>query len=284
VAADGFDPARLCRPFEASLALVEQLAATHADQLLTITSSPELPETSTRAGLRAARELAELLGTVVPMHVCASPDSRAACGPHELAEVGLLGPRLLAAHCNAIEPSDVGCLGTAGIGVVHCPSASRALGATQLTPLAALRTAGAIGALGLDNASLHPGVDLFAEAREAALVARSQGARLSGDDLVALLTSEAARAIGMSDRIGSLEVGKRGDLVLLDASRPHWWPRSDRWVDTVMSCARADDVTAVLVDGSVVAHDGLAVRHGEPHRLDAAARRIRAQRGDPTVS
>ena len=280
---DGFDPARLCRPYAESLALVEELATAHADQLLTIAPAPELPETSTPEGLRATRALAAALGTVVPIHTCASPESRAVCGPQELAEVGLLGPQLLAAHCNAVEPQDIGCLGTAGIGVVHCPSASRALGATQQTPLAALRAAGVSGALGLDNASLHAGVDLFAEAREAALVARSQGAIWTGDDLVALLTSEAARAIGMGDRVGSLEVGKRGDLLLLDASRPHWWPRGDRWVDTIVRCARADDVTAVLVEGSVVAHDGLAVRHGEPHRLDAAARRIRALRWDDAV-
>lgn len=275
---DGFDPERLCRPVGESLDLVAELAAAHSDHLMSVTPSPELPETSTAAGLRAARELAETLGSVVPMHVCASPSSRAACGPNELAEVGLLGPQLLAAHCSAVDEQDVAWLGGAGIGVAHCPTSSRALGRSPLTPLAALRAAGARGALGLDNASLHSGVDLFAEAREAALVATSQGQHLAADDLIAMLTAEAAVAIGMGDRIGSLEVGKRGDVVLLDASRPHWWPRADRWADTIMQCARADDVTAVLVDGTVVAHDGLSVRHGEPHRLDAAARRLRALR------
>ena len=273
------DVARLCRPIDESLAMTAVLAAHRADALLTVTPSPELPEMSTAAGMQAALALATELGAVLPMHVCASPPSRAAWGPVELAELGIAGPQLLAAHCSSVDTDDVARFGAARIGVAHCPSASRALGGTTWTPLAALRRAGARGALGLDNRSLHTGHDLFVEARQARLVAAGQGEVLDGAALLDLLTREAAAAIGLADVVGALQTGRRADLVLLDAGGAHWWPRRDRWVDTVVDCATAADVSVVMVDGQVVARGGSSFATTDAPGVDRAARRIRAAMG-----
>jgi cytosine/adenosine deaminase-related metal-dependent hydrolase len=269
----GIDPGRLCRPFDESLAWVEALASRWAEQegRLTITPSPELPETSTAEGLQAAYRLARRLGAVLPIHLCASPPSRAAFGPDDAAELGILGPGLLAAHCSAVEEHDVAVLGAAHVGVAHCPSASIAMGADVFTPLARLRAAGATGGLGLDNASLHWGGDLFEEARRAGDVAARTGAPLDAVTLLDLITIEGATAAGLGASVGSLEVGKRADLVVLDTSGAHW-ARGDDWPAAIIGCARASDVHAVFVDGQQLRPDAA------PHaaELAAAQARIRA--------
>jgi 5-methylthioadenosine/S-adenosylhomocysteine deaminase len=274
------DPARLCRPAGESLALVEELAARfvrHGGRIL-VTPSPELPEMVTEEGLVAAGRLARQLGAVLPIHLCASPESRAAFGPEDLGRLGLAGERVLAAHCSAVDPDDIARLGAARVSFAHCPSASRALGATRHTPVAALRRAGARGGIGLDNASLHPGTDLFAEAREAMLAARVAGDPLDAAALLDLLTIEGATAIGLGEVVGSLEPGKHADMVVLDAGGPHWWPRAASWPATIVTSARASDVSTVLVDGEVVAQDGLTRSGFDGAALDRAARRLRVLR------
>ncbi|MCU1394015.1 MAG: amidohydrolase [Ilumatobacteraceae bacterium] len=275
----GIDPQRLCRPYQDTLDMVARLDGGHRGDRLSVTPSPELPDMCTAEGLRAAHEMATAFGTKLPMHTCTSPPSRAACGPDELEAFGLLGPDLLAAHCSALDDTDIARIGGAGVGVAHCPSSSRALGGTKLTPMVALRRAGASGGLGLDNQSLQAGSDLFSEARQAILGAAGQGDVLSAQAALDLLTAEGARTIGLGDRCGSIEVGRFADLVALDTSRAHWWPRGSDWPTSIITCARADDVELVMVAGAVVARGGLALVGGDHHGLDAAARRIRTARG-----
>jgi 5-methylthioadenosine/S-adenosylhomocysteine deaminase len=264
------DPARLCRPADVSLAEVEDLARRHTSGRLRVTVSPELPEMVTDGGFRAAAALARDLGAVLPVHLCASRESRAACGPEDLDRLGVLGPGLLGAHCTAVDRDDIVALGAAGVGVAHCPSASRALGATVPTPVAALRRAGARCGLGLDNASLHPGSDLFAEARAATAWARAAGDPLDAADALDLITVEAAAAAGLDGEVGALVPGLRADLILLDAGGPHWCPRPTTWSEALVTCARADDVRTVVVDGRLVVPELVASTD-----LDAAARRLR---------
>jgi 5-methylthioadenosine/S-adenosylhomocysteine deaminase len=154
--------------------------------------------------------------------------------------------------------------------VAHCPSASRVLGAAAPTPVAALRRAGARCGLGLDNASLHPGSDLFAEARSAIAWARAAGDPLDAADALDLITVEAAAAAGLEGEVGALVPGLRADLIVLDAGGPHWCPRPTAWSEAVVTCARADDVRTVVLDGRIV-----VPRLVDGTDLDAASRRLR---------
>jgi len=95
-----------------------------------------------------------------------------------------------------------------------------------------------------------------------------------------LLTIEGAAAIGLGAEIGSIEPGKRADLVVLDTSGPHWSSRpAGSWPATVVACARATDVRTVLVDGQVVATDGYATVQADDVALEHAAGRLRSMRG-----
>jgi 5-methylthioadenosine/S-adenosylhomocysteine deaminase len=275
----GIDPVRLCRPADVSLAETEGLATRHhrADGGRTLVApSPELPEMATEGGLVAAAALAARLGMVMPVHLCASPESRAAFGPADLERLGLLGPSVLGAHCSAVDDHDVATLGGGHVAIAHCPSAARVLGAERFTPVAALRRAGSACGIGLDNASLHDDSDLFAEAREAMLIASDAGDAVAAAAMLDLLTIEGATTIGLGAEIGSIEVGKRADLVVLDTSGPHWMPRADAWPGTIVACARATDVRTVIVDGLVVATDGCTKVQADSAALAQATLRLRS--------
>ncbi|QYG93147.1 amidohydrolase family protein [Iamia sp. SCSIO 61187] len=274
----GFPVAAVLAPADAALDQVAGLAARHhgsADGRIRVAPSPELPEAVSPAAFRAARDLAAELGTPLPLHLCASPASRAACGPGELDAMGVLDAGLLAAHCTAVDDADIAALAGAGVAVAHCPTSNLALRGA-VTPVAAFRRAGAPVGLGLDNGSLNPRLDLLGEARAAIAASIARGDPLAPSDVLAMATIEGARAVGLADVTGSIEVGKRADLVLLDTGGDHWWPHADI-VDAVVEQSRPTDVRLVMVDGAVVAVDGVAV-HVPVDRpaLVALAARVRA--------
>jgi 5-methylthioadenosine/S-adenosylhomocysteine deaminase len=276
------DVADLCRDSDSSLAEVERLAAIHhrADGGRTsVTPAPELPETSSSRGLADAFALATRLGTVMPLHLCASPPSRAAYGPAELLRDGLADPRLLAAHVSAVDDDDVGALGGAGIGVAHCPRSAQALGSARLTPVGSLRRAGARCGIGLDNASLNPSRDLFAEARAAQRASVVAGDPLDATTLFRMLTTEGASAAGLDGVVGELRPGRQADLIVVDTSGPHWAPRRATWVETLVASATAADVRTVLVDGRVVVTSGVPVTGVDGRAIDRAVEHIATAMG-----
>lgn len=274
----GFPIERVLAPADVALDQVRELAARHhrrEDGRLRVAPSPELGELCAPGALRDALALATDLGVPLPLHLCASPESRAAFGVTDLEAAGLLDARVLAAHCTAIDDRDVAVLADADVAIAHCPTSNLALRGA-VTPAAALRRAGARVGLGLDNGSLNPRLDLLGEARAA--IAASIGRRdpLGVDDVLAMATIDGARAVGLGHLVGSIERGKRADLVLLDASADHWWPHEDI-ARAVVEQSRVTDVRTVLVDGRVVVDDGRAVHVTvDRGRVEAVAARVRA--------
>lgn len=261
LARPGFPVTAVLAPAEEALDQVAGLAARHHGAgagRVRVTPSPELPEAVAPSAFRAARDLAASLGTPLPVHLCASPASRAACGPADLAAIDVLGPHLLAAHCTAVDDADIAVLAGAGATVAHCPTSNLALRGA-VTPVAAFRRAGTAVGLGLDNGSLNPRLDLLGEARAAVAASIGRGDPLAPADVLAMATIDGARAVGLADQVGSIEVGKRADLVLLDTDGDHWWPHADI-ADAVVEQSRPTDVALVLCDGEVVATGGVATR------------------------
>lgn len=124
--------------------------------------------------------------------------------------LGVLLPGTLCIHCVQIDAADIGLLKTDNASVAHCPSSNRAHHHGK-APLAALRAAGVPTGLGTDSVVSVGELDLWAEAGAAGLAA---------DDALRMLTIEGARALGWEAEIGSLEVGKAGDLAVLTALPP----------------------------------------------------------------
>ena len=201
--------------------------------------APHAPYTVGDATLRQIGMLAEELDTGIHMHVHETrfevEQSVARTGKRPLAhldEAGLLGPRLQAVHMTQLDDAEIRRLAEAGVQVIHCPESNLKL-ASGFCPVQRLLDAGVTVALGTDGAASNNDLDLFAELRTAALLAKGvsgDAAAVPAEQALRMATLDGARALGLSERIGSLVPGKAADVVAVDLSgletRPLYHPVS----------------------------------------------------------
>jgi len=179
-----------------------------------------------------------------------------------LATVNLTSPRLCAAHCVWIEDREMGILADRGVKALHCPSSNLKLG-SGIAPVTEMRKRGISVSLGTDGAACNNRLDMFEEMRLAALLqaARSGPGALPARDALWMATRGGAEALGLDAEIGSIEPGKRADLIVVDRDRPHLVPGGDP-CSTIVYAARGADVRTTVVDGE------LLVDRFEPVRAD----------------
>jgi 5-methylthioadenosine/S-adenosylhomocysteine deaminase len=218
------------------------------------------PDTCSDDFLREIRKAAEAKGLRVNTHLAQSKTevkqvlARSGKTPAQLLEdVGLLNERLTAAHCIHMDDADLARCGRARINVAHVPKGN-ATGGT-IAPTVKLRAHGARLALGTDN--MH--ADMVEIMRWALAMARVQEGKV-GDawqprNVLRMATMEGARAMGLESEIGSIEIGKKADLVALDFRRPHLYPAVNP-TGTLVHTAQGRDVEMVIVDGRIVVEDG----------------------------
>jgi len=161
------------------------------------------------------------------------------------------GVPLVAAHCVAVDEADRAILKRRGVAVSHNPESNMKL-ASGIAPVAAMAKEGLVWSLGTDgpagsnnDLSMMEAMDF---AGKLAKVATGDPTVLPARDLVAAATRGGAAALGLSDRIGSIEAGKRADLVALDVRNAHVEPFTDLY-STIVYSAKASDVTDVWVEG-----------------------------------
>ena len=145
-----------------------------------------------------------------------------------LNQIGLLNPSLQAVHMTQLTEEEVALVAEHGVKVVHCPHSNLKL-ASGVCPLPRLRQAGVDVALGTDGAASNNALDIFAEARLAALLAKQLGGAGEGaaTDMLRMATLDGAKALGLEGEIGSLEPGKQADLIAVDLSGPSFLPVRD---------------------------------------------------------
>jgi len=168
-----------------------------------------------------------------------------------LAALGLLGPNLLAAHCVHLTPAEIETMAAQGCHVAHCPSSNLKLG-SGIAPVAALLATGVNVGLGTDGAASNNRLDMFAEMRLAALLAKAAGdaASLPVAQALEMATLNGARALGLDDRIGSIEPGKLADLVAVDFAAPEMQPCFDPLSHLVYAAGR-EQVSHTWVAGEL---------------------------------
>ena len=173
------------------------------------------------------------------------------------ADVGLLEVPVVAGHGIWVGEREIGLLADAGVAVVHNPVANMILG-SGVCPLAALRGAGIPVGVGTDGAASNDSQNMLEAVKAAALlqkVARLDPRALTAGDVLAMATVEGARALGLERRIGSLEPGKRADVVRLRGDRPGLANVHDPR-QQVVYCTSPSDVADVWVaGGQLVDHD-----------------------------
>ena len=181
-----------------------------------------------------------------------------------LADTGLATRRLCLAHCVWVDEAEQSLMAERDVKVLHCPGSNVKLG-SGLAPVVEMRKKGISVSLGADGAACNNHLDMFEEMRLAAVLqsVRHQPGVLTARDAVQMATREGARALGLDAEIGSIEIGKRADLVLIDATGPD--PYS-----TIVYASRGTDVRATLVDGEVLVDDFEAIRW-DPAEIRATA-------------
>jgi len=172
-----------------------------------------------------------------------------------LSNVGVIGDDVGLAHCVWLTDDEAGLLCETGTHLLHCPSSNLKLGSGFAT-IPELLERGAAVSLGADGAPCNNNLDGFLEMRLAALIHKPRaGARaMRAAQVVRMATIGGARALGLQDDIGSLEVGKRADVIVVETGGAHVVPTRDPHSAIVYAC-RSTDVRDVVVDGAVVVRD-----------------------------
>ena len=246
---------------------------------ISVAFGPHAPYTVSDDKLENVRMLAEELDAGIHMHVHETAgeiqQSLEQYGERPLARLkrlGLLGPRFQAVHMTQISDDDLSLLVESNSSVIHCPESNLKL-ACGFCPVEKLWQAGVNVAIGTDGAASNNDLDLLAEVRTAALLAKAVAGNATALDAYRALrmaTLNGARALGLDEQTGSLELGKQADLVAFDLSglsqQPLYDPVSQLIYTSNRSCVRH-----VWVGGKALLDDRRLTRLDED-KLIASAR------------
>ena len=228
------------------------------------TSSPGL--------LRGVRDVADASGLRISVHL-GFGESELVRKVHGMAqfdyatEMGMLGPDVVAVHCYDVDDQEIEVLASSGAHLAHCPHMNQFRG--EIAPIQALRQRGMNVGLGIDNYFS----DFFEVLRSCIASARIRAHDpevLNAHEALALGTVDAARALGLEQEVGSIEVGKKADLQIIDMRRLGLTPVNDP-VATLVYHGHAKDVDTVIVDGKVVVSGGSLETADESALLAQAA-------------
>ena len=246
---------------EESLALLDQWHG-KADGRIRYCFAPRFAISCTRELLEKVAELSRARGVMIHTH---ASENRTECTMVEeetglrninyLDSVGVSGEHVALAHCVHLSNDEIRVLKRTGTHVVHCPSSNLKLG-SGIAPVTKLLEEGVSVSLGADGAPCNNRLDMFTEMRTAALLQKAlHGPEvLAANHVLRMATIDGARALGLEDEVGSLEVGKRADVAVVRLGQVHTSPASDA-VSSLVYAATASDVKDVIIDGREVMRD-----------------------------
>ena len=231
-----------------------------ADGRVTVGLGPHSPYLCSPAYLREILGEAERLSCGLHIHVAeterevAESRERHGLSPVQLlAELGCFRVPTVAAHGIYVDAEDRRLLREGHVSIAHNPGSNLKL-ANGIAPVQELLEDGVNVSLGTDGAASNNNLNLFEEMHLAALLQkwlRRDAEALPARQVLRMATIDGARALGMDREIGSLEVGKQADIVVVDAAQPHLAPRHDP-VALLVYSAQAADVSLVLVKGRIL--------------------------------
>ena len=252
--------------------------------------APRFAVSCSRALLEAVASLSDAHQALVHTHASESRDeiaivktmSGGLSNLEYLASLRLASPRLCAAHCVWVDDRDQRLLAEHDVKVMHCPGSNLKLG-SGIAPVPEMRARGITVSLGADGAACNNRLDMFEEMRLAAVLQamRERPGILPARDVLWMATRAGARTLGLDHEIGSLEPGKRADVIIVDRDRPHLAPGPDPY-STLVYAARGSDVRATMVDGEVLVDEFAPVRVDRADvavEARAAARDLAARAG-----
>jgi 5-methylthioadenosine/S-adenosylhomocysteine deaminase len=170
-----------------------------------------------------------------------------------LGRKGLLGPDMLAVHCVWLDQKDISMMAAAGVKVSHCPVTNMLL-ADGVAPIRKMLDAGITCSLGSDGPASNFTMDMISVMKTASLLQKVHlldSTAMSAWDVLEMATRGGARALGLESEIGSISVGKKADLVVVELDRPGNVPVYDP-VASIVYSASPENVETVIIDGRVV--------------------------------
>jgi 5-methylthioadenosine/S-adenosylhomocysteine deaminase len=193
-----------------------------------------------------------------------------------LNSLGIVGSHVVLAHCIHLDNTEMETLASTKTNVAHCPSSNLKLG-SGIARVTEMLARGIPVSLGADGAACNNRLDMFTEMRTAALLQKA----LHGPEVLPaaralrMATIDGARAMGIDKEIGSIEVGKRADVIVVDVSELHAAPTVDA-VSALVYSAQASDVRATIIDGQIVMRDRELLTLDEATVLENANRQAEA--------
>lgn len=231
--------------------------------LITPAIAPHAPYTVSEAHLREVRAFSDRTGAPIITHISETRKEvedvtrdHGARPVEYLARIGFLSLRTVAAHTIHLNEVEIGLLRQYGVGSVHNPQSNMKL-ASGVAPVPQMLRAGVAVGLGTDGAASNNDLDMWEEMDTAAKLHKLYSLDpkvLSAEESLALATIGGARALHMFDDIGSLEAGKRADIVIVDLDALHQTPRYNIYSHLVYA-TKASDVRTVVIEGRVVMRD-----------------------------
>ncbi len=260
---DLFDPARAKVEQEKSKQLSEFFRNLGSSRIR-FALGPHAPYTCSAETLRWARKFAEDNGLIFHIHIAETrkeqADSQKQNGARVveyLDKIGALSNRMLGAHCVWLTKSEVALLAKSGVSVAHCPVSNMKLASGGVAPLPEMFEAGIAVGLGTDGAASNNSLDMFETMKICALLHKAHRwdpTVLNAQKVLDLATIGGARALGIEDEAGSIEAGKKADIIVLDGKMPNMNPvhGKETIVSDLVYSASAGNVNTTIVDGKVL--------------------------------
>lgn len=268
---------------EQGLLEAERLFERYGDhRRIQVMLGPHSPVTCPPDFLEKVVRLSQALGVPLQVHLSETREEvetikdRYGVSPVQYLERhGLFECGVIAVHCVHLTQEDIELLKKYRVPVIHCPSSNLKLG-SGIAPIPQLLESEIIVGLGTDGPASNNDLDMWEEMRLAALIhkgANHDPEVLPAETCFTMATQGSARALGL-DGVGELRIGAKADIVLLDISGPHWYPRLNI-LSNLVYCGKSADVSLVMVDGQVLLRDGKILTFDEQEVAERV--QVRAQ-------
>jgi 5-methylthioadenosine/S-adenosylhomocysteine deaminase len=271
------------KTWPAAMAYTERFVARwKGNKLITAAIAPHAPDTVSEAHLKEVRAFSDRTGAPVVTHVAETRKEveditrdHGASPVEYLARIGFLSLRTVAAHTVHLTENEIKLLKQYNVGSVHNPESNMKL-ASGVAPVPQMLKAGVAVGLGTDGAASNNDLDMW-EAMDYAAKLHKLSSNdpkvVTAEEALALATINGARALHMEGQIGSLEAGKRADLVIVGLDSLHQTPRYSIYSHLVYA-TKASDVRTVVIEGRVVMRERRLLTLNEP-LIKQKARAIR---------
>lgn len=246
---------------ENGLRYTENLIQTwEGDPLVSIAVEPHTLFTCSPALLSASHELAIKYGVPLIIHVAETKnevdDIRKKYGKRpieHLHSLGILGPHLIADHCVHLQEDEIQLMADNQVKVIHNPESNMKL-ASGIAPIPDMLAKKMTVGLGTDGCASNNNLDVIAEMDTAAKLhklASMDTTVMNAPTVLRMATIEGAKALGLGDMVGSLEIGKKADIIIVDTNKPHLTPLYDP-ISHLVYAARGSDVSHSIINGRLV--------------------------------